>query len=129
MDAFAQGKGLLSVWSEKPALGRECSRAGCSRGAVDAGAWSVGLPGTAGSLGSLQLSSSPSEQQHCGKPHKSSPGWSGVCACGRDADHLRARDALFRSEALSPVRNPAGEGDGDAQLWEQGNVCAILIQI
>lgn len=94
--------------------------------------WTAGtclarLAGTTSSLGSLQLSSSPSEQQCCCvKPHTISLGWSGVCAHERDVDHLRAHDAQFRAEPISPVRDPAGKGNEDAQLWEQGECLCNL---
>lgn len=75
--------------------------------------------GTAGSLGSCQLSSSPLEQQRCCvKPPTIFPGCSGACAHG--ADHLSAHGRQFRCEPTFPARDPTGKGEGGAKLWEQG---------
>jgi len=124
------------VCSEKLAPGRSRRGASGSRAAVGLaglGGWSVSgeAAGHRWLLGfplAFQLALGAAALVR-GASHVVSPGWSGVCARGRDAGCLRARDAQFGPEPVCPARVPAGKGDGDAQLLEQGNVCATLIQI
>lgn len=122
------------VRSEKPALGMERGGAGCPREAVGL-FWSVerGWSVLSEAAGHHRLLGFPPAFQIAlgaaallrEAPHDLL-GWPGVCAHERDADCRRAHGAQFRPEPISPARDPGGKGDGDAELWEQGECLCEL---
>lgn len=76
-----------------------------------------------GSTGSLVPSSSAAlplrVAQLCEAPHRLPKCKSGVSRHEMDADHPGAPSAQFRPEPISSLSDPAGKGNGDAQLCKQ----------